>query len=226
MRFRKTAPWPVLWVILVLAVLWSALQSWSDIATRAVWFHLTGDEALHSELIEVLVRTGMYQQWSGPAFAPVLTTGPALIIPSTLLKAVFGLPAAVSGRLVSFFYYVGACVSVVYLARWRFPAFTRFNVLLFTLATLGIFHIQWRALADNFYYPYAVLGEQAMIFWLCVAVAAQWKSRPYWAGCAAGLALLSKPYVVFLVPVWFLALALRKPRLSAFRFLGRVLIRS
>ncbi len=223
-RFLDILRHPAFWAVATLAVMWPALQSWGDILTRAVWFHLTADEALHSEFIEVLAQTGKYQPWNGPVFAPHATTGPALILPAAILSWISGWPGAAMGRVVSFIYYLGTCILICKLVLKPLVGRPTFNRTLACLLALGIFHTQWRALRENFYYPYGVLGEQAMIFWLCASFFALMSKRSLRAGVACGLALLSKPYCIFIAPVFLITLCFQKDGRGVARFTAGLLI--
>ncbi len=218
---KRTSPIrPVLIVLISFAVFWSALHSLGDVITRGTWFHLTGDESLHAEVIEVLSRTGQFRVWTGPLFPAYLTSGPALTVFSALIKVVTGLSGSVAGRLTSFSYYIGCWFLLIGMVRLQSKKWSRDQLLVGSLVVIGFFHIQWRGLQDNFYYPFAILGEQAMIFWILLATWAHLRGNVLLSGIASGLALLSKPYVVFLVPIWVLILAFhRETRKSALRYL-------
>src|SRR5688572_25074837 len=85
-------------VLLIILFGWPVLTQLREALTRAHWFHLTSDEALHGELIEKLAQTGSYGQWASEPFAPNLTTGPAVIVPAAAISALTSWPAARTGR--------------------------------------------------------------------------------------------------------------------------------
>lgn len=186
--------------IIAVAVAWPCFTSVKDAAERAQWFHITGDEALHAEIIENLAQTGSYQDWRGSRFVPHLTTGPTLIVPAALLQRTFHIRGAVAGRVISFAYFLGFLALILTLLSFftgksRIAPGDRAMILLFGL---GAFFWHWRTLQDDLYYAFAILGEGPAAFFMVLAIWASLRQRVFWTGLAAGLSALSKPYLALL----------------------------
>jgi len=193
--------------LVCLGLSWSVLTNLRHAAVKAHQFHITPDEAAHSEVIEVLSRTGLYQTWDGSPFAPVLTTGPTLLAPAALAEKLTGLAGSEMGRAGSFLYFFGV-LAVLFVSSFRtaarglrgeageVPMGARVVV---GILSCAFFEIAWRGYDSSDYYLFGVLGEGASVFFLLICLINEIEGRSAWiSGAAASLAALSKPYLVLL----------------------------
>ncbi len=203
----------------MVALGWPAFRHLTEAGKRIYWFHLTDDEAQHTELIERLSQTGQYGEWSGPPFAPRLTTGPTVVLPASLLQRSLHLASAHAGRIVVLAYHFLLLALLISIARtWLAPRpFTRAGTVVIALAGAGIFHSVYGGLSETGYYLFGVLGEGAAAFFLIATLFSFSRSMFFLAGVAASLAVFSKPYMLTLLPALILAKFIqnfRTPKIS------------
>lgn len=185
---------------MLIALSWPLFISLKHSLTQAPCFHITDDEALHAEIIENLMQTGKYKRWSGQPFAPELTTGPTVLLPAALLGKMTNMSSAMSGRAIILLYHFLTLLMLAQLT-WRVARKNDFNIagsLVLIASTLGIFHLCWRGLQDTHYYNFGILGEGAGVFYLLITLLSTNRNRFFQAGFFASLAVLSKPYMLFL----------------------------
>lgn len=205
---------------LLLAVAWPAFLSLGDALSRTGWFHLTGDEALHAEVISNLSQTGKYQNWGGSPFALHLTTGPTVILPAALLSKVTKLSPAESGRAVVFVYHL-FLLTVLTILIWNALSLTKaqtadrskLHLILFSVLTIGFFHMGWRGLQETHYYLFGILGDGVAGFYFVGAVFFFLKRWFFWGGIFSSLAVLSKPYWILLPAMVLIMLLSSKKKL-------------
>lgn len=198
-----------------IALSWPMWNSLQDAFSRAHWYPLTGDEALHAEVITVLAETGRYSSWVHSPFVGHLTTGPTVIVPAALLSFLLPISPSSAGRVMLLIYHL-AFLGLLgfWMVELLFHEFSRKRKalrVLFALSLLGIFHMAWRGLQGSGYFLFGILGEGAGVFYLTSTLYLLWKNNFQttpsrflrWAGVCASLAVLSKPYFGLLIPCLF-----------------------
>jgi hypothetical protein len=229
LRWRPTA----LAALLALLLAWPALTNLRHAFVQAHRFHLTVDEALHAEVIERLAQTGTYAAWTGPAFAPRLTTGPAVIVPAAAMSWITGVSGAGAGRAWIVIFHVLTLVLVARMgARAAPPTWGIRGSVIGAAAAAGIFETGWRGLRESEYFLFGILGEGALAFFVTVALyfllrrGRDPEPRPWLpplaVGLAASLASLAKPYAILFPLVlagWALVRIVRHPRERGARLL-------
>ena len=201
MRFGNFAFNSGLAALIATLIVWSGFQTAGDSLGQAYWYQITGDEALHTEVVEVLAQTGKYSNWEGDRFVPGITTGPTLLIPSAMVSWLTGWSSARTARAFSFLYYLGSLIVLVLLLREALLEFLIASKapLVFTAAVaIGLYHMGYRGLHDTGYYTFGVMGEGACGFFLLLCAYLYERKDHFWAGVAATLAVFSKPLMAFL----------------------------
>jgi len=188
-------------VLAFFALVWPAFLSFKEALVSAGHFHLTGDEAYHTELIENLAQTGKYRLWNSAPFALHLTTGPAIIVPAAALNRILPISSVRAGRAIVIFYQMLFALTIGCLALRLLPAPTRNTPVsqwIWSGIAVGLFYEGFRGLQETNYFMYGVLGDGVGSAFLLFCVWALYEKRIFWAGVFASLAVFCKPYYLLL----------------------------
>jgi len=213
---------PLILTILIIAISWSAWRSISDALIKGQWFHLTEDEAIFAEVIEVFSETGKYGAWNGEEFSPWITAGPAALVPPALLKRMTGMSSSHAGRIGSFFFHllmVDLILLLAFFGKNRFVLPKVSDWLPFALLTIGIFYQGWRGVQNAEYFMFGVFGESAALFYLVLTLFLLARDRVFLAAAAATAAVLAKPYMFFLIVSLAIVLIFEKKKRPMLRAL-------
>lgn len=161
-------------------------------------FQLTGDEGFHCEIISQLSQNGRYSAWSGELFAPIVTTGYPVLATAALVSRVSGAHPCDAGRGVVVTYHLILLALVMFWAWAITGARGGLERVAVALCAWGILHTGWRAYSSSDYYMFGLMGEGAAMAFSIAAVWAASRGKLGWAGSAASLAVLGKPYMMFL----------------------------
>jgi len=172
------------------------------------------DEALFVDVVRSLGSgdgyrmSGQYITGAQDAFAPVISTGPTLLLPAALVNAL-GVEPVLAGRIAALGFYL-ALLAAMWLIGRRIGGRWGGLAAILGPVMLNTFTFDQSPLSA----PQAVMGEYtaaALVAWALVVA----RRRPGVAGVLIGFAILAKVVAVFLVPAVLIAIILA--RLTATR---------